>query len=110
MTSASREMDSGAALRASAISPFRSSVRYWSRGAMLGYFAFPSWAVACHAVANISAMAMLAAIELAFLLCIVSLRQISKPNCSGEAYLAKNRDSTHQGLCSAFESMAAHRY
>src|SRR5579864_3933921 len=54
-------------------------------------FAFPSWAVACHAVANISAMAMLAAIELAFLLCIVSLRQISTPNCSGEAYLAKNR-------------------
>src|SRR5262249_49809662 len=30
-------MDGGAALRASAISAFRSAIRYWSSGAMLGY-------------------------------------------------------------------------
>src|SRR5690348_7133917 len=52
MTSASREMDSGAALRASAISASRSAIRYCSRGAMLGYFAFTSWAVARHALAS----------------------------------------------------------
>jgi hypothetical protein len=34
---ASADMASGAALRARAISAFRSAMRYWSRGAMLGY-------------------------------------------------------------------------
>src|SRR4029077_17843772 len=34
---ASRDMDSGAALRAKVISALRSVIRYWSMGAMLGY-------------------------------------------------------------------------
>src|SRR6266567_3929035 len=47
MTSASREMESGAALRASVISASR-SIRYWSSGAMLGYGVLGSWACVCH--------------------------------------------------------------
>src|ERR1039458_2955075 len=47
MTSASCEMDSGAALRARAISAFR-SIRYWSSGAILGYGVLASCAWACH--------------------------------------------------------------
>src|SRR5579864_473681 len=43
-------MDSGAALRASAISASRSSIRYWSIGAMFGYGALASCEMACHAV------------------------------------------------------------
>src|SRR6202030_196747 len=46
-TSASRDMDSGAALRARAISAFR-SIKYWSSGAMLGYGALVSCARVCH--------------------------------------------------------------
>jgi hypothetical protein len=41
---------------------------------MLGYIALEPWAVACHAVANITAMAtLLAPIEPTFHLCIVFL-------------------------------------
>src|ERR1700675_1621689 len=47
-TSASRDMDSGAALRAMAISAFRSPTRYWSSGAMLGYGVLGSCACDCH--------------------------------------------------------------
>src|SRR5271170_2660284 len=46
--SASREMASGAALRATAISVSR-SIRYWSSGAMLGSAAFASCTGARHA-------------------------------------------------------------
>src|SRR5712692_4145899 len=42
-------MDSGPALRASAISAFRSAIRYCSRGAMLGYSALALCPRACHA-------------------------------------------------------------
>src|SRR5271167_4228482 len=45
MTSESREMDSGAAVRAKAISAFR-SIRYWSSEAMLGYGVLVSCACA----------------------------------------------------------------
>src|SRR5580704_13954407 len=48
MTSASRETDSGAALRASVISAFRSAIRYWSSGAMLGYGVLGPCACDCH--------------------------------------------------------------
>src|SRR5579862_2679200 len=79
MTSASREMDSGAALRASAISASRSAIRYCSRGAMLGYFAFASWAVACHAVANMIPRTIpLAANEEIFLLGMVFLPELQR--------------------------------
>src|SRR5580692_12336385 len=40
-------MDSGAALRARAISASRSAIKYCSRGAMFGYCAFASAAGAC---------------------------------------------------------------
>src|SRR5580692_7314607 len=50
MISASPEMDSGAALRASTISASR-SIRYCSSGAIFGYGAFASCACACHAAA-----------------------------------------------------------
>src|ERR1039458_9495733 len=49
MTSASRAMDSGAALRARTISAFRSAIKYWSSGAMLRYGVLASCACACQA-------------------------------------------------------------
>src|ERR1035441_7974831 len=58
MTSASCEMDSGAALLASAISAFR-SIRYWSSGAMLGYGALASCACACLTAASMATRASL---------------------------------------------------
>src|SRR5579864_9471131 len=51
MTSASCEMDSSAALRANAISAFR-SIMYCSGGAMLGYGDLASCACALHAALN----------------------------------------------------------
>src|ERR1700686_3683072 len=59
MTSASREIASGAALRAMAISALRSAIRYWSSGAMLGYCALASFACACHAVLSTTTSAKL---------------------------------------------------
>src|SRR5258708_2511392 len=58
MTSASREMDSGAALRASVISACR-SIRYRSSGAMLGYGVLASCACPWHAAASITTNAKL---------------------------------------------------
>ena len=46
MTFASREIDGGAAVRARAISTFRSVIKYWSSGAMLGYGTLASCASA----------------------------------------------------------------
>src|SRR5580704_9034115 len=43
-------MDGGAALRAKAISASRSGMRYWSRGAIVGYGFLASCACACRAV------------------------------------------------------------
>jgi hypothetical protein len=43
---ASRDIASGAALRASAISALRSGMRYRSIGAILGYRVLVSWALA----------------------------------------------------------------
>src|SRR5450631_1945303 len=57
--SASREIASGAALRARAISAFRSVIRYWSSGAMLGYGVLASCACACHTVLSTSSSAKL---------------------------------------------------
>jgi hypothetical protein len=59
MTSASREMDSGAALRASAISASRSSIRYWSTGAMFGYGVLVSCGCAFHAAPSTTTNAKL---------------------------------------------------
>jgi hypothetical protein len=52
-------MDFGAALRASAISELRFSIRYWSRGAILGYSDLASWAIAYRAVAITTTNAIL---------------------------------------------------
>ncbi len=68
MTSASREMDSGAALFASAISAFR-SIRYWSNGAILGYGVWAS--CACRAATTMTTSAkLLNAIVLRIFRCI----------------------------------------
>src|SRR5580693_5492794 len=48
-TSASLDIAAGAALRARAISAFRSVIKYWSSGAMLGYGTLASCVCACQA-------------------------------------------------------------
>src|SRR5215472_12018827 len=58
MTVASLATDGGAALRASAISAFRSAIRYWSSGAMLvGYGFLASCACICRDPARAQMMA-----------------------------------------------------
>jgi hypothetical protein len=47
-------MDSGAALRARAISAFPSVIRYWSSGAMLEYGVLESFARVCDAPSTIT--------------------------------------------------------
>jgi len=74
MTSASREMDSGAALRASAISASRSSIRYWSTGAMFGYGVLAPCAMACYAVPSSKPSAIpFITIAPAFIPCMICL-------------------------------------
>src|ERR1035441_5536117 len=64
-------MDSGAALRASAISEPRSSIRYWSTGAMAGYEALASCPRACHtAPSKMTSAALLSVIVLRIFRCI----------------------------------------
>src|SRR5215472_2080135 len=52
-------MAAGAALRARAISAFRSAIKYWSSGAMVGYGAFASCACASHAALSTTTNAQL---------------------------------------------------
>src|SRR5580692_6656035 len=57
-TSASLDIAAGAALRARAISAFRSVIKYWSSGAMLGYGALAFCACPCHAVLSTTTSAI----------------------------------------------------
>src|SRR6516225_4505728 len=86
MTDASREMESGAALRASTISEFRSSIRYCSRGAMLGYAVLASCATACNEAPNMQPSTITATTHV-FSLCIIFTPTDFSLNCLISTYI-----------------------